>query len=145
MTTIAAINAGLGLLTAAALWLLGMDNALLWGGIAAILNFAPFVGPLVTVGLLIVAGFARFDTPLAALCVPGAFLALHLLEGQLLTPSIVGRRLALDPIMVFLALMLFGWLWGVAGLLLAMPLLSCIRIIAERIPAWHGLAKMLGT
>jgi predicted PurR-regulated permease PerM len=145
MITITAINAALGLLTAAALWLLGVDNALLWGGIAAILNFAPFVGPLATVGLLVIVGFARFETPLAALSVPGAFLVLHLLEGQLLTPTIVGRRLALDPIMVFLALMLFGWLWGVPGLLLAMPLLSCIRIIAERVPNWIGLAKMLGS
>jgi len=68
---------------------------------------------------------------------------LHLLEGQLVTPLIVGRQLALDPVMVFLSLMLFGWLWGVVGLLLAMPLLTCVRIIAERIPAWNALAKML--
>jgi predicted PurR-regulated permease PerM len=141
--TIAAINAVFGLLTAAALWWLGVDNPLLWGGVAAILNFAPFVGPMVTVALLIVVGFARFDTPLAALSVPGVFLLLHLLEGQLVTPLIVGRRLALDPVMVFIALMLFGWLWGVAGLLLAMPLLSCMRIFAERIPAWNVLGKML--
>jgi predicted PurR-regulated permease PerM len=113
--TIAAINTVFGLLTAAALWWLGVDNPLLWGGVAAILNFAPFVGPMVTVALLIVVGFAHFDTPLAALSVPGVFLLLHLLEGQLVTPLIVGRRLALDPVMVFIALMLFGWLWGVAG------------------------------
>ena len=141
--TIATINTVFGLLTAAALWWLGFDNPLLWGGVAAILNFAPFVGPMVTVALLVVVGFARFDTPLAALSVPGAFLLLHLLEGQLVTPLIVGRRLALDPVMVFIALMLFGWLWGVAGLLLAMPLLSCMRIVAERIPAWNVLGKML--
>src|SRR6478736_8122304 len=95
--TIAAINPVFGLLTAAALWWLGVDNTLLWGGVAAIFNFAPFVG----------------------------------------------RRLALDPVMVFIALMLFGWLWGVAGLLLAMPLLTCMRIVAERIPAWNVLGKML--
>jgi predicted PurR-regulated permease PerM len=144
MLTIAAINAIFGLLTAAALWWLGVDNPLLWGGVAAILNFAPFVGPMITVAVLVVVGFARFEMPLAALSVPAAFLVLHLLEGQLVTPWIVGRRLALDPVMVFLALMLFGWLWGVAGLLLAMPLLNCARIVAERIPAWHGFAKVLG-
>lgn len=143
MITIAAINTVLGLLTATALWWLGVDNPLLWGGVAAILNFAPFVGPMVAVSVLIVVGFARFETPLAALSVPGVFLLLHLIEGQLVTPWIVGRRLALDPIMVFLALMLFGWLWGVAGLLLAMPLLSCMRIVAERIPAWNALGRML--
>ena len=142
--TIAAINTVLGLLTAAALWYLGVDDPLLWGGVVAILNFAPFVGPMLAVMLLIVVGFSRFATPWAALSVPGVFLVLHLLEGQLVTPLIVGRRLALDPVMVFLALMLFGWLWGVTGLLLAMPLLTCVRIVAERVPAWSALAKVLG-
>jgi predicted PurR-regulated permease PerM len=142
--TIAAINTVFGLLTAAALWWLGVDDPLLWGGVAAVLNFAPFVGPMITVSVLVVVGFARFETPLAALSVPGVFLVLHLLEGQLVTPWFVGRRLALDPVMVFLALMLFGWLWGVAGLLLAMPLLNCVRIVAERIPAWNAFAKILG-
>jgi predicted PurR-regulated permease PerM len=142
--TIAAINTVFGLLTAAALWWLGVDDPLLWGGVAAVLNFAPFVGPMITVSVLVVVGFARFEAPLAALSVPGVFLVLHLLEGQLVTPWFVGRRLALDPVMVFLALMLFGWLWGVPGLLLAMPLLNCARIVAERIPAWNAFAKILG-
>jgi predicted PurR-regulated permease PerM len=144
MITITVINTVLGLLTATALWWLGVDDPLLWGGIAAILNFAPFVGPMLTVMVLVVVGFSRFPTTLAALGVPSVFLALHLLEGQLVTPLIVGHRLALDPVMVFLALMLFGWLWGVAGLLLAMPLLTCVRIVAERVPAWNTLAKLLG-
>ena len=144
MITIAAINGVLGLLTAAALWWLGVDDPLLWGGVVAILNFAPFVGPMAAVTILIVVGFSRYETPFAALSVPGGFLMLHLIEGQLVTPLTVGRRMALDPVMVFLALMLFGWLWGVAGLLLAMPLLTCLRIVAERVPAWTALAKMLG-
>jgi predicted PurR-regulated permease PerM len=143
MVTIAAINSVLGLLTALVLWWLGVEAPLLWGGIVAVLNFAPFIGPMLAVAVLVVVGFSRFDTPLAALSVPGVFLVLHLVEGQLVTPLIVGRRLALDPVMVFLSLMLFGWLWGVAGLLLAMPLLTCVRIVAERIPAWNALAKML--
>lgn len=144
MATIAAINSALGLLTAAGLWWLGVGDPLLWGAVVAILNFAPFIGPVLAAVVLLVVGFARFDTPLAALSVPGMFLFLHLVEGQLATPLIVGRRLALDPVMVFLGLMLFGWLWGVAGLLLAMPLLTCVRIVAERVPAWTALAKLLG-
>jgi predicted PurR-regulated permease PerM len=79
----------------------------------------------------------------ATLSVPCVFLLLHLLEGQLVTSLTVGRRLALDPVMVFIALMLSAWLWGVAGLLLAMPLLSCVRIVAERINAWNVLGKIL--
>jgi predicted PurR-regulated permease PerM len=143
MITISIINSLLGLVTAAALWWLRVPDPLLWGGLAALLNFVPFVGPAATVCLLIVVGFAQSSNVLIALSVPGAFLLLHLIEGQLLTPLIVGRRLALDSVMVFLALMLFGWLWGVAGLLLAMPLLTCLRIIAERVPAWTTLARLL--
>jgi predicted PurR-regulated permease PerM len=143
MVTIAAINGVLGLLTASALWWLDVDAPLLWGGIVAVLNFAPFMGPMLAAMILVVVGFSRFETPLAALSVPGVFIVLHLIEGQLVTPLIAGRRLALDPVMVFLALMLFGWLWGVPGLLLAMPLLTCVRIVAERIPAWNTVARML--
>jgi predicted PurR-regulated permease PerM len=143
MISITTINAMLGGLTALALWALGVKNPLLWGGIAAILNFVPFVGPMVTAALLVVVGFAQFATPLAALCVPGAFLVLNTIEGQLLTPLVVGRRLALDPVMVFLALMLFGWLWGVAGLLMALPLLTCLRIVAQRWPGSNTLARLL--
>lgn len=144
MISITTINGILGGLTALALWALGVDNPLLWGGIAAILNFVPFVGPMVTAALLVVVGFAQFTTPLSALYVPGVFLGLHFIEGQLLTPLVVGRRLALDPVMVFLALMLFGWLWGVAGLLMALPLLTCLRIVAQRWPGSNTLARLLG-
>ena len=134
MITITLINACLGLVTAGALWLLHVPDPLLWGGVAALFNYAPFIGPLLTAIALTVAGFAEFASPISALAAPGAFLALHLVEGQLITPHLVGRRLALDPVMVFLALILLGWLWGVAGLLLAVPLLSCAKIIASRIP-----------
>ena len=144
MISITTINGILGGLTALALWALGVDNPLLWGGIAAILNFVPFVGPMVTAALLVVVGFAQFTAPLSALYVPGVFLGLHFIEGQLLTPLVVGRRLALDPVMVFLALMLFGWLWGVAGLLMALPLLTCLRIVAQRWPGSNTLARLLG-
>jgi len=144
MLTITCINLALGLLTAVSLWWLGVESPLLWGGVVALLNFAPFVGPMVSVLVLVLVGFSHFEAPLSALSVPGIFLALHLVEGQLVTPLVVGRRLALDPVMVFLALLLFGWLWGVAGLLLAMPLLTCVRIVAERVPAWSALAKLLG-
>lgn len=143
MLTISLINAGLGVATMIALYLLGMPDPWLWGGVAALLNFAPFVGPLATAILLVVAGFAEFSTPWQALAAPGAFLFLQMLEGQLITPHLVGHRLALDPVMVFLVLILLGWMWGVAGLLLAVPLISCIKLIATRIPEAAGLAILL--
>jgi predicted PurR-regulated permease PerM len=141
--TITLINAGLGLATAGALYLLHVPDPLLWGGIAAILNYAPFIGPLVTAVALLVVGFAEAATPAAALAPPAAFLGLHLVEGQLITPHLVGHRLALDPVMVFLAMLMLGWMWGVAGLLLAVPLLTCAKIVAERVDGGEVLVTLL--
>jgi predicted PurR-regulated permease PerM len=141
--TIALINMVLGLCTAAALWAIGVDNPLLWGGVAGLLNFAPYVGPLLTSVALVVVGYSTFPTLWPALSVPGAFLALHLIEGQAITPLIVGRRLALDPVMVFLALMTLGWLWGVVGLLIAVPLMTCVKIVTERVPQWQTVCRLL--
>jgi len=143
MITITLINAGLGLATAGVLALLHVSDPLLWGGVAAILNYAPFLGPLLTAIALIVVGFGEFQTPTMALAPMTAFLSLHLVEGQLLTPHLVGRRLALDPVVVFLAMLLLGWMWGVAGLLLAVPILTCAKIIAERIENGDVVATLL--
>ena len=89
------------------------------------------------------AGFAEFASPWSALSAPAAFLCLHLFEGQLITPHLVGRRLELDPVMVFLALVVLGWIWGVAGLLLAVPLMACTKIIAARVPGGQVVATLL--
>ncbi len=143
MITITLINAGLGIATAIVLYLLGVPDPLLWGGIAALLNYAPFIGPLVTAVLLAFAGFVEFSSPWDALAGPAAFLVLHTIEGQVVTPHLVGRRLALDPVMVLLALVVLGWAWGATGLLIAVPLLSCAKIIAERMPEAQPLAILL--
>jgi predicted PurR-regulated permease PerM len=143
MLTIGMINITLGLLTAAALWWLGVANPLLWGGVAALFNFAPYVGPLMTCIALCVVGFSESPSPLAGLAVPGAFLVLHICESYIATPLLVGRRLALDPVVIFIALLALGSMWGVAGLLIAMPLLTCVKIIAERVPQLRVLAQLL--
>jgi predicted PurR-regulated permease PerM len=142
--TISLINVVLGIATAVALWLLGIPDALLWGGVAALLNFAPYIGPILTVAALSIVGMSSAHTLLLGLAAPGAFLALHFIESFLVTPFLAGRRLALDPIMIFLSLMLLGWMWGIAGLLIAVPLLTCFKIVASRIPAWAPVAKLLG-
>ncbi len=141
--TITAINAGLGMATAVALWFLDVPDPWLWGGIVALLNYAPYVGPALSAVALTVVGFYQTAQPLQALALPGVFLGLHLLESQLLTPHLVGRRLKLDPVVVFISLLLFGWLWGVAGMLLAVPLLTCAKIIAERVPQLETWARVL--
>ena len=130
-------------MTAAFLWWLGVETPLLWGAIAALLNLTPYVGPMLTAALLFLVGLSQFPTIGAALLPAAGYLGLHLIEGQLITPHLVGRRLALDPVMVFLAMLVLGWMWGVAGLLLAVPLLTCAKIIAERVDGGEPLAILL--
>ncbi|MGH8053891.1 MAG: AI-2E family transporter [Stenotrophomonas sp.] len=143
--TITVINTALGLVLVGVLLLLGIDlpDALLWGTVAALLNFAPYVGPLIGILLMLLVGFVEFRDPLTATLPALCYLALHTLEGQLITPIVLGRSMAISPLMLILALMLFGWLWGMVGLLLAVPLLVCIKLVLSRLDGMHGWAKLL--
>lgn len=143
--TISAINIALGLLLTTALYWLGLDlsDALLWGTMAAILNFVPYVGPLTGVIALALVGVVAFDRPAQMLAPPALYLALHVLESQFVTPVILGRRMAISPLVMLLWLMLWGFLWGIAGLLLAVPMLASMKIAAERIERFQGWAKVI--
>ena len=142
--TISVINAVVGLVFAAALyWLkVPLPEALLWGTMAAILNFAPYVGPLIGIIIMLLMGFVAFDD-WQALIPAGIYLVLHTLEGQILTPIMLGRQMRLSPLILILALMVFGWLWGIVGLLLAVPLLVCVKLVLGRIEGLEGWAKLL--
>jgi len=133
LLTITAINACLGLATALAMAVFGLPDPLLWGVMAAILNFIPYAGAILTVGAILLASVLTFMTPLDALYPPLAFMVLTALEGNLITPSLVGRRLTLNPVIVFTCLLFWGWLWGIAGLLLAVPLLVVFKILCDHI------------
>lgn len=143
--TITIINGVLGLLLAAALTAMGltMQEALMWGTFAALFNFAPYIGPLIGIAAMLLIGFVHFDTPLQALLPAGVYVLLHMLEGQLITPIVLGRRMALSPLMLILGLMVFGWLWGFIGLLLAVPLLACTKLVLERIEGMERWAALL--
>jgi predicted PurR-regulated permease PerM len=143
--TISCINTVLGVLLTFALWWLGLDlnDALLWGTVAALLNFVPYVGPLTGVIALVLVGVVAFDKPGQMFLPPALYLGLHLLESQLVTPIVVGRRMAISPLIMLLWLMLWGWLWGIAGLLLAVPMLASCKIIAERVDGWQSWAKII--
>lgn len=143
--TITVINGALGLAFAGALALLGLPlpEALLWGTLAALLNYAPYVGPLIGMVAMLLMGFVHFDAPLQALLPAGLYLLLHALESQLITPIVLGRRMALSPLMLLLALMVFGWLWGIVGLLLAVPLLACTKLVLERLEGMEPWARLL--
>ncbi|GAA5069651.1 AI-2E family transporter [Lysobacter panacisoli] len=143
--TITVINTVLGLALAASLYWLGvpMQEALLWGTMAAILNFAPYVGPLIGIIIMLLMGFVAFDDLLPSLLPAGIYLALHTVESQIVTPIILGHSMRLSPLVLILALMLFGWLWGIIGLLLAVPLLVCVKLVLARIEGLGGWAKLL--
>ncbi|MGY1458403.1 MULTISPECIES: AI-2E family transporter [unclassified Luteimonas] len=145
--TITLINAAVGLVLAAILhWGLGVEvpEALLWGTIAMLLNFAPYVGPAIGVVLMLAMGFVSWDEVGPSLMPAGIYLGLHTLEGQLVTPLVLGQRMQLSPLVLILALLVFGWLWGIVGLLLAVPLLVCVKRVLARIDGLQGWARLLG-
>jgi predicted PurR-regulated permease PerM len=143
--TISIINLLLGLVYALCLHFflaVPLDEALLWGTMAAILNFAPYVGPLIGMVVMLAMGFLTYD-PWQSLVPAAVYLGLHALEGQLLTPIVLGKRMALSPLLLILALMVFGWMWGILGLLLAVPLLVCVKIVLSRLDDMEGWARLL--
>jgi len=143
--TISVINALTGAVLALGLYLIGvpLQEAALWGTMAAILNFAPYVGPLIGIAVMLLMGFVAFDGLWQSLAPAGIYLALHTLEGQIVTPIVLGRRMRLSPLILILALMVFGWLWGIIGLLLAVPLLVCVKLVLARVEGLDGWAKLL--
>ncbi|WP_448141770.1 AI-2E family transporter [Stenotrophomonas bentonitica] len=143
--TITVINTLVGLIFSGVLLLLGisLQEALLWGTVAALLNFAPYVGPLIGVTLMLLMGFVEFSDPFKALLPAACYLALHTIEGQVVTPIVLGRQMAISPLILILALMVFGWLWGMVGLLLSVPLLVCIKLVLARLDGTQGWAKLL--
>lgn len=130
---ISIINLGLGLATACVMAVLGVEDPLLWGALAAILNFAPYIGPLVLSVILTAVGFLEYNTWGMALMVPGSFLFLNFIESQLVTPTVLGQRFNMNPLLVVLWMFAWGWLWGVVGLLIAIPLLVCFKILASHL------------
>jgi len=148
--TISIINTLLGAVFAGVLvWMkLPLQDALLWGTVVALLNFAPYVGPLIGVLLMLLMGFVSYEGnwPNAAWApvIPASlYLLLHTIEGQFVTPIILGRRMAISPLVLILALMLFGWMWGIVGLLLAVPLIVCVKLVLARVEGFEGWARLL--
>jgi len=129
--TIAGINFGLAVATALVMWALGMPNPILWGVVAGVLNFMPYVGSALTLVILTVVAFVSFDGIGGIFAVSISYLGLATLEGQVVQPLLVGQRLELNPIIVFLALWFGGWLWGIAGIVIAVPALVTLKVVAE--------------
>lgn len=127
--TVTLINLALGVATAVTMYWLGMPNPLLWGVVAFVLNFIPYAGSATTLALLTVVALVSFDDLGKPLAVAGSYLILTTLEGQIVQPILVGRRLDVSPLLVFLSLWVGGWLWGIAGVALAVPLLVAAKAL----------------
>jgi predicted PurR-regulated permease PerM len=143
LLTVTIINIGLGVVVTLVLMLLGVPNPILWGAMVAILNYAPYIGPAASTIVLTIVGLLSFDSVLEALMVPGSFLLITTVEGQFITPMILGQRLLLSPVAIFLSMILWGWLWGVAGALLAVPLLASLKIVCDNLEPLQPLAEFL--
>ncbi|MEO8808911.1 MAG: AI-2E family transporter [Rhodanobacter sp.] len=138
------INASLGAITAAMLWLYKVPDPLLWGAVAMFANFIPYVGAIVTTGVLAIVSMlyaknANLDVFLPAM----TFAGITIVEGNLITPLIQGRSMRLSPIAILLWLLVWGWLWGVPGALLAVPMLTCTKLICERVRGWKWFALIV--
>ena len=144
LLTITLINAGLGLAIGTTLGLLGLEFAYVWGIAAFLLNFVPFVGGVTGTALVGVYSIVFFDSISYALIAPVAYLALTTIEGQFVTPTLVGRRLEMNTVAVFLTVVLWGWLWGVLGALVAVPFLVVFKVICENFEGLETFANFLG-
>jgi predicted PurR-regulated permease PerM len=142
LTTIT-INATLGTITAGMLWAYGVPDPVLWGTVAMIANFIPYVGSITTTTLLALVGMMHFDQPGAALLPALTFAGITMVEGNLITPLIQGRRMRLSPVAILLWLLVWGWLWGIPGALLAVPMLTSVKLIAEKLRGWRWFALLV--
>ena len=138
LVTATFINIGLGIATTAMTWGLGLPNPILWGALACVLNYVPYLGPAVMTIILTVAGIVTFPTVFLGLMPAAAFLIITSIEGQILTPLIVGRRVSLNPFAVFLSMALWTWLWGPVGTFLAVPLLIAAMATADSVVVKRG-------
>lgn len=138
-----AINLGLGVLTGIAVWVLGLPNPALWGIVGGLLNFIPYIGGLLAVVVLGLAGMATFESTSRALMPAGAYFLLTNLE-SFISPYILGSRLAINPVVVFLSVLFWGWLWGIPGALLAVPVMATFKIFCDHIKGMDAIGEFLG-
>jgi predicted PurR-regulated permease PerM len=143
LMTVALINVVLGIAVAAAMMALGMPNPILWGVLTVLANFLPYIGPLLMFVILGTVSLVSYDSWFEIALPILAFGALAALEGQFLTPSILGKRLTLNPIAVFLSMLFWGWLWGMAGAFLAVPILVAIRVMSRHVDVMAFLRPLL--
>ena len=143
LATISLINLGVGILTGIATYFCGLSDPILWGTVAFLLNFVPILGPLCGVAILLLAGLLTFDPLWQAALPAGIYLLVHTIE-ETITPLLLARRFILNPVLVIISLIFWYWMWGIAGALLAVPLLATVKIVCDRIKPLMALGHFLG-
>ncbi|MCO5146951.1 MAG: AI-2E family transporter [Aquamicrobium sp.] len=143
LLTVAVINAALGAVIGVGLWAIGMPTPFLWGVMAALLNFLPYIGALATIVIVAAISIVSFDSMGYAMVAPAFVIACNVLEGQIITPLIVGRRLELNAVAIFIAVAFWSWLWGFIGALIAVPLLVVIKVFCDHFDGLQSFGNFL--
>lgn len=141
--SVSVINLGLGVLVTGGLYWLGVPNAAMWGTLVAILNFIPYFGPFAGILLLGTVGLLTFDTLGKGILPSAWYLLLHLLEANFITPVLLGRRFTLNPVVIFVSLIFWTWLWGVLGALLSVPILVSVKVVCDNVPTLSFVSEVL--
>lgn len=142
--TVALINFCVGVLVTLATWVLGLDAPIMWGGLAALLNFIPYLGPMVMLSLLTLVGLGTSDSIWQGLAPALSYLALHLVEANVVTPSVLGNRLQVSPIAILVSISYFSWVWGVVGAVLSVPLLIIVSVLLDHLGRPNIIGFALG-
>ena len=143
LLTITIINAALGVAVGMAMWLTGMPTPLLWGVMAALFNFLPYIGSLIGIAIVAMVALVTFPTVGAAVLPPLAYFACTAVEGQFVTPTIVGRRLRINTVAVFVAVAFWSFLWSIPGALMAVPILVFLKVLCDNIDGLRGIGRFL--
>jgi predicted PurR-regulated permease PerM len=144
LTTALVVNIVEGTVVALIMWGIGLPNPLFWGALVACLEFVPYLGAATMVGVLAIAGLTTFDNVGRALLAPASFLLVNLVQANLVSPMLLGHRLTLNPVAIFVGLAFFFWIWGVPGAFLAVPMLATLKILCDNIGALAAVGEFLG-
>jgi len=145
LLTVTLINISLGICIGLAMWILGLPNPLLWGAMAALLNFIPYIGALAGTAIIFLVAATNTSSMALLIGAPVTYYLLTALEGNVVTPSIIGKRFTINPIVVFLWVLGWGALWGIPGMLIGLPLLMIFRIIVDTVPALSGVNRVISS
>jgi predicted PurR-regulated permease PerM len=143
LLTATAANTGEGIVVAIAMWLLGMPNPVLWGVVAAVLDFIPYLGAITNTVILLLAALVTFDSVGRALAVPAAFVAINLVYSNVVIPYLMGTRLTLNPVAIFVGLAFWWWIWGIPGAFIAVPLMAVLKIVSDHITPLVPIGEFL--